>query len=109
MTNRIVINGVVVSGGKNIVVSNGRVVVDGQDVTPDAKDIRIEVHGSVDSLDVDACNAISVTGSAGSIKTQSGDVRCGDVHGSVKTMSGDVHCGAVSGGVETMSGDIVTR
>lgn len=109
MTNKIHINGISFSGGKNITISNGRVVIDGVDRTPDAKEIRIEVQGDVQSIDADVCTSISVTGNSGAIKTQSGNIRCGDVHGSVKTMSGDVVCDAVTGGVKTMSGDITAK
>lgn len=101
-------NGISLSSSRNITITNGRVVIDGVDRTPDAKDIRIEVHGDVQSIDADVCTSISVTGSAGAITTQSGDIRCGDVRGSVKTMSGDVVCSTVAGDVKTMSGDITT-
>lgn len=108
--NKININGRTVVGGRSVVIANGRVIVDGKDVTgEDAKNINIEIHGDVEVLSVDICNSINVTGSAGKIKTQSGDVHCGEVAGSVKTMSGDVKCGNVSGDVDTMSGDIISR
>ncbi|MDY7537579.1 hypothetical protein QN372_00300 [Undibacterium sp. RTI2.1] len=104
--NKITINGLNISGARSISINNGRVVVNGKDVTPDSKEIRIEVHGDIETINADACESISVTGTAGTVKTLSGDVRCGNVSGSVKTMSGDVHCGAISGDVETMSGNI---
>lgn len=90
MTVEMIINGRRIIAGRRIVVSNGRVECDGTDVTPDAKNIRIEVHGNVASLDADFCALIHVTGDVGSIKTASGDVRCGGVSGSISTMSGDV-------------------
>ena len=90
MANKISINGMSISGGKNIVITNGRVVIDGKDVTLDAKDIRIEVHGNVEKIEADACNSISVSGNVGGVKTQSGDVSCGAVAGEVETMSGDI-------------------
>lgn len=89
-----------------MVVSNGRVVVDGKDVTPDAKQISIEVHGDLHSVQADACERIHVTGSVGEVRTSVGDVHCGDVSGSVQCMSGDVACSNVAGSVTTMSGDI---
>lgn len=104
--NTVIINGKTITAGRNITISGNRVLVDGKDVTPDAKEIRIEVKGNIDSLSVDACNSINVIGSVGDISTQSGDVKCGDVSGSVQTMSGDVNCGAIRGSVKTMSGDI---
>lgn len=92
-------------------ISGGRVIVDGKDVTPDAKEITISIEGNVDKLEVDACSKISVTGDVGHVKTLSGDVDVsGNVSGSVQTMSGDVDCGgSISGSVSTMSGDIKHR
>lgn len=109
--NTIKINGGSVSiSGRSVVIQNGRVVVDGKDVTgDDAKIINIEIQGNVESVSADVCNTISVTGSVGTVKTQSGDVRCGDVADSVKTMSGDITCGSIGGDASTMSGDISRR
>lgn len=105
--NKININGVTITSGRSITITNGRVVVDGKDVTPDAKDIRIEVQGNVDSISADVCSVLTVTGDvAGDVSTQSGDVQCGNVGGDVETMSGDVRCGTVAGKVKTMSGDV---
>lgn len=105
--NRIVINGVTISGHGNVVVNNGRIMVGGKDVTPDAKDIRIEVHGDVEKVQADVCSSIVVHGSVkGNVQTQSGDIECGDVGGSVSTMSGDVDCHSVAGNASTMSGNI---
>lgn len=107
------INGVSISNvrGRNVIITNGKVIVDGVDVTPDSKDITIEIAGNVDRLQVDACSKIVVTGDVGSIATQSGDVEVGgSVKGSVQTMSGDVDSGgAIGGSVTTMSGDIRSR
>lgn len=109
--NTIRINGVTITAGRSITVNNNRVFVDGKDVTPDAKDIRIEVVGSLEKLEADACNMIVVTGDVGNVATQSGDVEVGgSVRGSVATMSGDVDCGGTIGGsVSTMSGDVKHR
>lgn len=109
--NTIKINGsTIVSNGRSVVIAGGRVIVDGKDVTgDDAKNINIEIHGDIESLSADVCNTISVTGSARTVKTQSGDIRCGDVAGSAQTMSGDITCGSVGGDASTMSGDINRR
>lgn len=104
--NTVIINGVTYSGHGSITVVNGRVTIGGKDVTPEGKDIYIVVNGDVQSLSVDACHTINVTGDVGDLSTQSGDVKCGDVAGCVQSMSGDVSCGAVRGSVKTMSGDI---
>lgn len=105
------INGTTITqtgGGRTVVVRNGRVTVDGKDVTPEGpeKTINISIEGNVGSLEVDACDRIEVNGSVGSVTTAAGDVQCGDVHGSVQTMSGDVRCGDVAGSVGTMSGNV---
>lgn len=93
--------------GNNIVIRNGKVIVDGKDVTPDSKEVNIVITGNVEQLDVDTCNSIEICGNVGDLKTLSGDVKVkGDVSGSISTMSGDVKCGNVGGGVSTMSGDI---
>lgn len=109
MVSKITVNGVSITttGRGNLVIVNGRVLVDGKDVTPDAKHISIEVNGDAASIQADSCDQISVRGRVlGDVATQSGDVRCGNVAGSVQTMSGDVTCGTVSGRVTTMSGDV---
>lgn len=96
--------------GKSIVISNGQVLIDGKNVTPDDKDIVISVTGNIDALSVDTCDDVLVTGNVGLIKTLSGDVKVtGDVSGSVSTMSGDVICKKVAGNVSSMSGAITTE
>lgn len=109
--NTITINGNKISASGNITVSNGKVIVNGIDVTPDLKQISIVVTGDVETIKVDACNEITVKGLVkGNISTQSGDINIEQsVGGSVTTMSGDVDCGNISGSVSTMSGDIKYR
>lgn len=93
--------------GQNITISNNKVIVDGQDVTPDSKEIFIHVEGHVNQINADIFKNLSVNGTVGSVKTQSGDVGvAGSVMGDIKTMSGDVKCDRVSGKITTMSGDI---
>lgn len=102
----ITINGNTYSGN-SIVVTNGKVIIDGKEVTPDGKEINIVVEGNINELRVDACNKVSVTGSVKSIATQSGDIDVtGDVDGNIQTMSGDVDCGMVGGSISTMSGSV---
>lgn len=97
--------------GGSITVSNGKVFVDGKlvrdlDSVPE-KEVHIVVDGSVSKLEVDCCDTVEVHGDAGSVSTQSGDVKVsGNVSGNIDTMSGDVECGDVRGGIDTMSGDI---
>jgi DUF4097 and DUF4098 domain-containing protein YvlB len=107
----ITINGLTITGGRNVSIQNGRVIVDGTDVTPESKQINISINGNVERLEADACQKITITGDVGAVKTMSGDVDVtGAISGSVKTMSGNVDCGgSIAGSVSTMSGDIKQR
>ena len=111
MTSRVTVNGVTYTGNRSVAVGNGRVVIDGKDVTPDAKQISIAVHGNVERLQVDSCEKISVTGDVGSVSTQTGDVDVGgNISGSVQTQTGDVDCaGSIGGKDSTQTGDIKHR
>jgi hypothetical protein len=105
----ITINGNTYSGN-NIVVTKGKVIINGKDVTPDSKEININVEGNIEELKVDTCDSIIINGDVSNITTQSGDVEIsGNVTGSIQTMSGDVDCGTVGGSISTMSGDIKHR
>jgi len=103
------INGVTYTGN-NISVINNKVIIDGVDQTPNAKQITITIDGNVTELKVDACQTITVTGNVNNLKTQSGDVDVqGSVQGNIQTQSGDVDCGTVGGNISTMSGDVKHR
>lgn len=96
--------------GNNVKIINGKVIVDGKDMTPDAKNITIHVDGDISSLNVDICEKLSITGNVNNVKTVSGDVNIGgNVGENVKTVSGDVKCGNISGKVTTVSGDIKNK
>lgn len=92
--------------GNSITINKNKVIVDGVDVTPDSKQIYINVENDIDKLDVDYCEKINVAGSVNSIRTTSGNVECGDVTGDIQTTSGDVECGDVGGSIQTVSGDV---
>ena len=93
--------------GQSITISGNKVIIDGNDVTPEELQVQIVVEGNIQSIKADTCNTISVTGSVGSISTMSGDVEIdGNISGSISTMSGDVDCNNVGGNISTMSGDI---
>jgi hypothetical protein len=94
--------------GKNIVITNGKVVIDGKDVTEQEKLLTITIQGDVEKLEVDACKSIEITGNANNVRTSAGDVNIkGEVKGNVSTQSGDVECGGgIGGSVSTMSGDV---
>ena len=93
--------------GRNITIANGKVIIDGKDVTPEGKEINIKVEGNIEILKADCVSELTVTGNCGEVSTQSGDISIkGDVNGSVSSMSGDIDCGSIGGRVSTMSGDI---
>lgn len=94
--------------GRNIQISNGRITIDGQDQGAETSvTIDVQINGHVEHLELEAGTVKAET--AGTIKTVSGDVMCGNVAGPVSTVSGDVEAGAVSGPVSTVSGDVCHR
>lgn len=117
------INGTIIKGS-NITILNGKVIVDGKSVSVEGPKINITINGPVDTIDVDMCEKIVVTGDVNKvtttsgnvqiqghvkndIKTTSGDVEVGStVHGNIGTVSGSVKCGEVAGNVKTVSGNI---
>lgn len=107
----VTINGINITGSANsVVIKNNKVYVDGKDVTPSEKEINIEVHGNVNSINADSVSRIVITGNTEYAKTMSGSI---DVHGNVlgdaSTMSGDIRCGNINGSVKTISGNISKR
>lgn len=105
----ITINGTTIVGD-NVVISNGKIIVNGKDYTPDDKNITVSITGDLDILDVASCSSIKIIGNVNEVKTVSGDVEIsGSVGGNVKTTSGDVKCGDIGGSVTTVSGDIKNK
>jgi hypothetical protein len=121
----VIINGVSFGNGENVVIRNGKVIVDGYDRTPEGKTINIFIEGDVNKLEVDACDKIYINGNVneldntsgdvtvneirGNVSTTSGNVKCeGNCGGSVNTTSGNVKANEIKGSVKTMSGDIKT-
>ena len=95
--------------GRNVTVNNNRVIIDGKEVGGEESPIiMITVDGDLDSLEMGSCDQLEVKGNCGTVKTQSGNVKCaGNITGNVKTMSGNVSCnGNIGGKVSTMSGNV---
>ena len=92
--------------GKNINISNGKVIIDGVDMTPDSKEITINVMGNIDTLDVDYAKEIKVNGDINKASTGSGDITCVNITGGARTGSGDIECETLNGDVQTGSGDV---
>ena len=92
--------------GRQVVINNGRVIIDGKDQTPDSKEISIVVDGNIDELDVDFATSIDIRGSVGKLRSGSGDINCGNITGGAQTGSGDIECESILGDVQTGSGDV---
>lgn len=96
--------------GSSVSISNSKIVINGIDVTPNSKEITIQIDGDVETVNVDYANRISVNGNVGKIKCTSGDVSVtGTVKNSVESISGNISCGDVGGNVSTMSGNVKIR
>lgn len=108
MSSKITINGKSYHGN-NITIRAGRVIVDGKDETPDEKDIKIQVEGNIQTLDVERCSTISVYGDVNSLKNGAGDVTCGSVKNGITSGAGDVQCGDVVGDIHGGAGDIIAN
>ena len=93
--------------GKSITIKNGKVIVDGIDVTPEGKEISIVVNTEIDTLDVDNCNTIVVNGNIGKVRSGSGDITCRAItNGGAQTGSGDIESETIIGDIQTGSGDV---
>ncbi|RZJ86743.1 MAG: hypothetical protein EOO60_13055 [Hymenobacter sp.] len=100
--------------GRKIEQQDGRILVDGRDVTDEvgapARELLIVVQGDVSKLEVHGGQRVTVNGNAGSVTTTTGPIEVkGDVTGSVESVSGSITCGKVSGSVKTVTGSIYPR
>lgn len=103
---KININGKTYQAGSSIVI-NDKIIIDGKDVTPDDKEIKIVIQGDFEKLDVAMCETVYVEGNVGEVKTQAGDIKIkGNIEGNAKTMAGDITCLNIGGQAKTMAGDI---
>lgn len=106
---KVIINGKTYDHGKNVSITNGKVVIDGvvqEDNILAAGPISVLIQGTCGNIEC-ASGEVIVSGSVdGDVSTASGDIDCGDVQGSISTASGDVQCGNVGGRITTASGDI---
>lgn len=96
--------------GRNIVINNGQIIIDGKNVTPEnEKQIEIRVTGDIDTLNVDYCDTLLVAGNVAIVTTGSGDVNCETISNGARTGSGDIECTTINGNVQTGSGDVNTQ
>lgn len=103
-SNNIQINGKNYSGS-NIVISNGKVTIDGQlQADSFTGDIQINISGNVEKVETSTGDVQCE--SAGSVNTSTGDVKANEIAGNVKTSTGDVTAKMIHGSVKTSTGDI---
>jgi hypothetical protein len=107
----ITINGkTITTNGGSIQVGNGKIIIDGVDMTPDSKEINIEVIGNVDLLEIDTCSKVKITGDAKTVKSHNGNIDIGgNISGDVSTHNGNINCANVGGSVTTRNGNIKHR
>ena len=90
-------------------IRNGKVFVNGKEITTEGKTINIAIEGNVENLQVDACDKIIVNGDIGKLRTTSGDVILNECKGDIQTTSGDVECHGDCQSINTVSGDVRVR
>jgi len=97
--------------GRNIVIQNGTVIVDGQrvEIPESEKIINIQAE-NLESLRVDYCNSITVKGNTGNVEVSQGKISIGGtVKGDVHISQGNVDCGNIEGNVSVSMGNISSR
>lgn len=96
---RITINGKTITcSGINIVISNGKVIVDGKTIQEcNSGDIKVTIEGDVNKIDCDG--SVEVHGNSGSIDCGGSCEVSGDVKGDIDA-GGSVTCGNVSGDID---------
>ena len=97
--NRITINGKTITClGTNIVINNGKVIVDGKTIQEsNSGDIKVTIEGDVNKIDCGG--SVEVHGNSGSIDCGGSCEVSGDVKGDIDA-GGSVTCGNVSGDID---------
>lgn len=95
---------------EGVVISNGKVTINGKLVkeVPKNTPIVIKISGDVNGSIKTDSGDIHVEGSVkGPINTMSGDIEVlGDITGHCSTVSGDITADSIEGNCSTVSGDI---
>jgi len=105
----IVINGKSFKGN-SVSISGNNIIIDGNvvDGLEDEKVINIKVDGNIETLDIDNCDKIDITGECGVVTSKNGNIMIkGNVSGDVTNKNGNIMCHSVGGDVETKNGNIV--
>lgn len=97
--NRITINGKTIAcSGTNVVINNGKVIVDGNIVQEcNNSDIKVTIEGDVNKID--CSGSVEVHGNSGNIYCGGSCEVSGDVKGDINA-GGSVTCGNVSGDID---------
>ncbi len=99
--------------GGSIQIVNGQVLADGknvEEINTDEKNINITIEGSVERLEIDYCNEITINGAAKRVHTYCGNITVkGDVSGDVHSNCGSITCGNVEGDCRANLGSILRR
>lgn len=97
--------------GRNIVIQNGAVIVDGKriELPENEKIINIQAE-NLETLRADFCASIIVRGNTGNVNISQGKVSiAGAVKGDVHVSQGNVECRNVEGNVSVNMGNISSR
>lgn len=94
----VTINGKRIScSGRNVVISNGKIVVDGKVISSEIGDnVTVVIDGNVNKLE--CAGSVEVRGDANYVDCSGSCTVSGDVKGNVDAC-GSVHCGAVAGSI----------
>ena len=116
---RVIHNNGVIRNIKNMVISDGEIIIDGvpmdeymeQQANAAERPVYvIEITGNVERLECDDCKTITITGDCRRVKTNMGDINIGgNVDGDVHTNMGSIECGNVGGDAHTNMGSVRYR
>ena len=105
----------IIINSNNVSITDGQVFVDGKLVNEfntdkEEKVINITISGNVESLDVNYCQNLKITGDCKRVHNQNGSIQIGgNVSGNVHTNMGSITCGNVEGDCHTNMGNISRR
>lgn len=97
--NRITINGKTITcSGTNVVINNGKVIVDGKTIQEcRSGDLKVVIGGDVNKID--CSGSVTIRGNAGNIDCGGSCEVNGDVKGNIDA-GGSVTCGNVLGDID---------